>query len=313
VALAASGLPSGASASFSPASVTAGGASTLTVNAGTAAPGTYLLTVTGASGSITHGIGVTLVVTPPVPPDFSISASPASLSIARGGSATSIISTAVTAGAAGTIALGASVSPAGLTVSLSPTSVTAGAGASLSVSVGAAAATGSYTVTITGTEGTSTHSVTIPVTVTASGGGIVNGGFETGTFFGWAAKGRLETIVSTGCHGGTYCAQLGGTSPTGGDSTATQTFTVPPGMTQLSLWYKVTCPDTVDWAAVTLRDDTARTTTILLPRTCTSSSAWVNQTAPVSAGHSYTLTLISHDGNRHGGGSYTLYDDVTLN
>jgi hypothetical protein len=55
VALSASGLPSGASASFSPASVTSGGGSTLTVTTGAATPaGTYPVTVTGTAATGTH-------------------------------------------------------------------------------------------------------------------------------------------------------------------------------------------------------------------------------------------------------------------
>ena len=63
VSLSASGLPAGATASFSPASVTAGGSSTLTVSAGTAAPGTYSVTVTGAGPAATHSASLDLTVT----------------------------------------------------------------------------------------------------------------------------------------------------------------------------------------------------------------------------------------------------------
>ncbi|MDQ3402227.1 MAG: M4 family metallopeptidase, partial [Actinomycetota bacterium] len=51
VTLSASGLPSGATASFSPTSVTSGNASTLTISAGASTPtGTYNVTVTGTGG-----------------------------------------------------------------------------------------------------------------------------------------------------------------------------------------------------------------------------------------------------------------------
>ncbi|MCK2213837.1 M28 family peptidase [Actinomadura sp. ATCC 31491] len=62
VNLTASGLPSGTTASFSPASVTSGGSSTLTLSAGSAtAQGTYPITVTG-TGSVTHTATYTLTV-----------------------------------------------------------------------------------------------------------------------------------------------------------------------------------------------------------------------------------------------------------
>jgi Flp pilus assembly protein TadG len=59
----------------------------------------------------------------------------------------------------------------------------------LTVFVSSSVAMGTYTVTVTGTEGSATHSATVTVTVTAAGGGgITNGGFETGTFSGWSLK-----------------------------------------------------------------------------------------------------------------------------
>ena len=63
VALTASGLPSGATASFSPASVTSGSSSTLTIATTAATPsGSYPVTVTG-TGSATHTATYTLTVT----------------------------------------------------------------------------------------------------------------------------------------------------------------------------------------------------------------------------------------------------------
>ncbi|MFC0008035.1 M4 family metallopeptidase [Micromonospora siamensis] len=62
VSLSASGLPSGASASFNPTSVTSGGSSTLTITTSSATPaGTYSVTVTG-TGAVTHTATYTLTV-----------------------------------------------------------------------------------------------------------------------------------------------------------------------------------------------------------------------------------------------------------
>jgi hypothetical protein len=64
VNLSATGLPAGAGASFSPATVTAGGTSTLAVTTAAATPaGTYTVTVTGTSGGATHSATFTLTVT----------------------------------------------------------------------------------------------------------------------------------------------------------------------------------------------------------------------------------------------------------
>jgi hypothetical protein len=63
VTLSASGLPSGASASFSTNPVTAGGSSTLTVaTASSTPPGSYPITVTGTGASATHTTTFTLTV-----------------------------------------------------------------------------------------------------------------------------------------------------------------------------------------------------------------------------------------------------------
>lgn len=63
VQLSASGLPSGATASFSPASVTAGGSSQLTLATSASTPaGTYSVTVTGTAGSTTHTAAYSLTV-----------------------------------------------------------------------------------------------------------------------------------------------------------------------------------------------------------------------------------------------------------
>jgi hypothetical protein len=64
VSLSASGLPSGASATFTPTSIAAPGAgsSTLKLSAGTAAVGTYTVTVTGTGGGKTHSTTVSFTV-----------------------------------------------------------------------------------------------------------------------------------------------------------------------------------------------------------------------------------------------------------
>ncbi|MFG2143097.1 exo-alpha-sialidase [Streptomyces sp. NPDC048696] len=142
---------------------------------------------------------------------------------------------------------------------------------------------------------------------------VSNGGFESGSLTGWTSTGTTAT-VNSGAHSGTYAARVGGTSPTNGDSSIAQTFTTATGENQLSFWYDISCPDTLtyDWATATLRDNTAGTTSTVLAKTCTNGQGWQQATSAVTEGHSYTLTLISHDDNYTGDPTYTLYDDVAL-
>jgi hypothetical protein len=243
--------------------------------------------------------------------DFSISANPGSLTLAQNTAGNSSISTTLVSGSAETINLTVSGAPAGASASLSPTSVTTGGSSTLTVNAGTAAA-GSYTLTVTGTAPSATHSVPVSLTVTSSGGGITNGGFETGDFTGWTRVG--STAISSTAHSGTKSAQVGSASPFNGDSSIAQTFTAPTGVTTLSFWYRNVCTDTVtfDWATATLRDNTTSVTTTVLPRTCTNNGTFVQRTASVTAGHSYTLTLVDHDDNFAGDPTFTLYDDVAL-
>ena len=248
--------------------------------------------------------------------DFSVSASPSSVTVAAGSSGSSTISTATTSGSAQTVSLTVSGAPANVTATLSPTSVSSGQSSTLTISTNSSAAAGTYTLTVTGSATSGSHSTTVSLTVTGGGGGggsgITNGGFESG-LTGWTATGASETAVSSGCHGGTSCAQLGSTAATNGDSSIAQTFTAPTGTTGIAFWYKETCPDSVtyDWATATLKDNTAGTTATLLAKVC-STNAWTQVTGAVTAGHSYTLTLTSHDDNYASDPTYTLYDDVSL-
>ncbi|MEY9858895.1 hypothetical protein ABH935_004518 [Catenulispora sp. GAS73] len=266
------------------------------------------------SGSSTAEIYATIVSETAPTPDFSLSSTPGSGSVTQGGSATATVSTSAVGGDTESVALSASGLPSGATAGFSPTSVTAGGSSTLTIATAASTPAGTYPITVTGTGTSHTHAVTYTLTVTSpSAGGITNGGFETGTFTGWTTAGTAS-VVNSGAHSGTYAARLGSSSATNGDSKAVQTFTAPTGTSSVAFWYNVTCPDTVqyDWATVTLKDNTANTTKTVLAKTCVSSSGWKQVTSSITAGHSYTLTLTSHDDNYPGDPTYTLYDDVAV-
>src|SRR5881397_1682370 len=103
--------------------------------------------------------------TPPNP-DFSISASPASISVPPGSSATSTITLSSLNGFIGTVSLSATSSPSGPSLSLNPTSVTLSSGGTASSSLSVSSSTsGSYTVTVTGTSGSLSHSASVNLIV----------------------------------------------------------------------------------------------------------------------------------------------------
>jgi uncharacterized membrane protein len=167
ISLSASGQPASVTVSFSPTSITGAGSSTLTITVGASTPlGTYNIRVTGTSGSITEICTVALIVTR-APEAFTLSASPTTLNVARGGSGTSTITTAVSGGFDAAISLSATGYPIGVTVSFSPKTIAKpGSGTStMTVTVGSKVALGNHKITINATGGGIPHETQITLDV----------------------------------------------------------------------------------------------------------------------------------------------------
>jgi len=257
ISLSATGQPSGVTVGFSPNPIAAPGtgSSTMTITVGSStAPGTYTITVTGTGGTTTHTTPVTLTVTTVATPDFTISASPSSKTIAQGSAGTSTITTAVSGGFNNAITLSASGQPTGTTVSFSPNPIAApGSGSStMTITVGSSTAPGTYTITVTGTGGTTTH--TTPVTLTVTTGSVTqllgNPGFENGSASPapWVpTSGVIDNSTGEAAHSGSWKAWLNGYGTTHTDS----------------VYQDVTIPSTATSATLTfwLHIDTAETTT----------------------------------------------------
>ncbi|HZY62994.1 MAG TPA: Ig-like domain repeat protein, partial [Edaphobacter sp.] len=166
VNLSMTGLPAGAMASFSPASITTSGNSTLTIStASTTPPGTYTLTITGATSTLSRTATVMLVV--PGPPDFNLSASPSSRTVMQGDSTTYTASISPLSGFTGTVGLSVNGLPSGAMATFSPTSITTSGNSTLTVSTASTTPTGTYPLTITGTDGSLSHSATVNLVVGA--------------------------------------------------------------------------------------------------------------------------------------------------
>jgi len=221
VALTASGLPSGVTAAFSPTSVTGAGSSTLTFTASsTATTGTSTVTVTGTSGSTTETTTISLTVTAAAQPGFSLSASPASVTVAAGSNGTSTITSTVTGGFDSAVALTSSGAPTGVTVSFSPTSITGAGTSTMTMAVASTTAAGTYTITVTGTSGSTTHTTTVSLTVTTVAAGFSISATPASQTVDRGASGTY-TVTVTGTGGFDGAVAL---SATGEGSNQTVTF-----------------------------------------------------------------------------------------
>ncbi len=177
--LSASGLPSGVTAAFStnpvtpPANGTATSTLTLTASS-TAATGAATVTITGTSGSTTHTTTIALTVNAAAQPNFTIGASPSSVSVTQGGNGTSTVTVTSQNAFNSATTLSTTGLPSGVTAAFSTNPVTppanGSAASTLTLTASSTATVGTATVTVTGTSGTLTHSTTIALTVSSSVG-----------------------------------------------------------------------------------------------------------------------------------------------
>lgn len=195
-------------------------------------------------------------------PDFILSASPGTVSVAQGSSATSTISTAIAGGFNSSISLSATGLPSGVTASLSPTSIAApGNGSStLTFTASSTATTGTFNVTVNATGGGITHTATVALSITAAGGTgstttqvLGNPGFENGstTPAPWTvSSGVINNSTSEPPHGGAWDAWLDGYGATHTD-TLTQQVTIASNATSasLSFWLHIDTAETTTTSA----------------------------------------------------------------
>ncbi|HXY24424.1 MAG TPA: S53 family serine peptidase [Candidatus Acidoferrum sp.] len=105
-------------------------------------------------------------------PGFSLSASPASVSVVQGNSGTSTITSTVSGGFNSAVSLSASGQPAGVTVGFSPTSITGTGSSTMTMTVASSTTPGTYSIVVTGTSGSTTETTSVSLTVTSSTAGF---------------------------------------------------------------------------------------------------------------------------------------------
>src|SRR5207249_1199115 len=122
---------------------------------------TSTVTITGVSGSLTHTTTVALVVNPA--PDFTLSASPSSQTVGRGGATSYGVTISPTGGLSGQVTLSVSGLPSGANGSFTPNPATASS--ALSALPYTTLSRSTSTVTITGVSGSLTHTTTVALVV----------------------------------------------------------------------------------------------------------------------------------------------------
>ena len=233
VTLSVSGLPNGANGSFSPNPASTSSTLSVTTSTSTLA-GTYTLTITGVSGSLTHTVMVALVV---VAPDYTLSASPSSQTVTQGGATSYNVMITATGGFVGQVTLGVSGLPSGANGSFNPNPATTSA--TLSVTTSTSTPAGTYTLTISGVSGSLTHSTTVTLVIAPPGVSFdnkVSSGFRWGvttvttpafTIGSGSNRAAMIMVTMSGNTATGITASLGGVSGTlvpGTDSGTTATF-----------------------------------------------------------------------------------------
>jgi len=140
-----SGLPSGASYSFSPPTITPTGSSTLTIDTA-GLEGSYSLVITASGGGVAKQAAVSLKVKKF---DFTVAANPTSVEISQGESATIAITVTKTSGAAKKVKLSLLGLPGGASYSFSPEELEPTGTSILTINAGSAK--GTYTLIIRAT------------------------------------------------------------------------------------------------------------------------------------------------------------------
>lgn len=183
---------------------------------------------TGVGSPLTNGL-VPFISggTPPPPqPDFTISASPNSLSIQQGSSDTTSVTVTSLNGYSSSVMLSLTGNPTGVTYSFSANPVTPTTSSTLTLNIDSATTPGTYQLTISGTDGTTTHTTTISLTVTQPTVNIPLSVTVTTDQPSYTTKSFAQIMVNATDNSGAVAGAsvtLTITGPSGGSSTGSST------------------------------------------------------------------------------------------
>jgi pseudomonalisin len=167
VALTVSGMPTGVTATFSPATIASPGSGSTTLNiaaTSTATPGNYTLAVTGTAGSQTAKSSFTLTV---LAPSFGLAVPTAALGMQNGQTITATVGITPQNGFTGSVTLGTTGLPAGVTATFSPATLSGSkAGTSVMSIVAAKSAKGGfYGFNVTAISGSASQTASLNLAV----------------------------------------------------------------------------------------------------------------------------------------------------
>lgn len=165
VSLSVAGLPSGATAAFSPSSPVSGSSTALTVaTTASVAAGSYPLALTGVNGSLSHTASLTLVVQSAA--TFSLNVSPSSQTVTQDDATTYSVSIARLNGFTGAVTLAVAGLPKKVTAAFTPATIpTSGTASQLALTIDKNADTGTFALTATGTSGSISKTATVTLNV----------------------------------------------------------------------------------------------------------------------------------------------------
>ena len=164
IAVKVTGAPAGVTTTTGSIAIPGSGVCALGVTVGsTVTAGTYPLTVSATGGGVTKTAPLSLIVL--APPSFSLTVSPASLSLAPGASGNSTATTVATSSFNSAITVSVTGAPAGVTVTAGAVSAPGSGSKSIGVTLASSVVAGTYPLTVSATGGGVTKTASLSLTV----------------------------------------------------------------------------------------------------------------------------------------------------
>jgi hypothetical protein len=244
VSFSCSGLPEGASCSFSPPSINPTDSSTLIISTLPTTPtGIYPIVVSGTDGSITRNATYSLNVIPVTPAlfNFSLALSPPNGSVLQGNNITTTTTATLISGTSQPVSFSCSGLPAGASCSFSPSSVDPTASSTLTISTLNSTLPDTYSIAVFGAGGDITRMANYTLKVNAVNPSI--GEAVDNTAFQWTTGGNATWFGQSSVY---YYGNSAAQSGKIGDNQNTWVQTTVTGPGTLKFYWKVSSEQNSD-------------------------------------------------------------------